>query len=130
MKNDKNKTAVKEARKALKKQLNDKLFAQIKTVVGEFESDVKKVNKVIEKAAKNLAKALVAKIDTEVPAKKVAVPQALATKDKKVAVPQALATKVAAPKTAAAKKPAATPAPAPAKTAAKTVAKKTTTPKA
>jgi hypothetical protein len=130
MKNDKNKTAAKEARKTLKKQLNDKLFAQIKTVVGEFESDLKKVNKVIEKASKNLAKALVAKIDTEASPKKVTVPQALAAKDKKVTVPQALATKVAAPKVAAAKKPAATPAPAAAKAATKPVAKKITTPKA
>ena len=76
MKNDKNKTAAKEARKTLKKQLNDKFTAQLKTIVSEFEPDLKSLTKAIEKASKNLAKTIAAKISDKkdapaAPAKKI-----------------------------------------------------------
>ena len=121
MKNNKNKTSVKEARKALKKQLNDKLFVQIKTIVSEFEADSKKVGKAIEKASKNLAKILAAKINTDgdVPAAAVKV-----VKDKKQNAESADKTVVApAAKTAADKKPAVAPSKT-IKAASKTTAKK------
>ncbi|QEC78295.1 hypothetical protein [Mucilaginibacter ginsenosidivorax] len=62
MKDKKVKSVAKEARKALKKQLNDKFTAQLKTIVSEFEPELKGLTKAIEKASKNLAKAISAKI--------------------------------------------------------------------
>jgi len=121
MKNNKNKTAVKEARKALKKKLNDKLSVQIKTIVSEFEADSKKVGKAIEKASKNLAKTLAAKINSDGDVPTVAVKVA---KDKKQNGQSADKTIVApAAKTAADKKPAVAPSKT-VKAASKTPAKK------
>ena len=62
MKNKKVKSVAKDARKALKKQLNDKFTAQLKAIVSEFEPDLKSLTKAIEKASKNLAKTISAKI--------------------------------------------------------------------
>ncbi|WDF76336.1 hypothetical protein PQ469_20825 [Mucilaginibacter sp. KACC 22773] len=76
MKDKKVKSAAKEARKALKKQLNDKFTVQLKNIVSEFEPDLKSLTKAIEKASKNLAKAIAAKISDKkdapaAPAKKI-----------------------------------------------------------
>jgi len=76
MKDKKIKSEAKEARKTLKKQLNEKIAAQLKTVIGEFESDLKKVSKTIEKASKNLAKTLAAKISGNKPVSEAKVPAA------------------------------------------------------
>ena len=123
MKNNKNKTAVKEARKALKKQLNDKLFAQIKTIVSEFEADSKKVGKAIEKASKNLAKILSAKINTDGDAPAAAVKVVKDKKQNAESAESADKTVVApATKTAADKKPAIAPSKT-VKAASKTTAK-------
>ncbi|WP_426586241.1 hypothetical protein [Mucilaginibacter sp. R-33] len=66
MKNIKDKAATKQARKALKKQLKEKLVIQIETLVSEFGPDASKAKKAIDKAAKNLAKILAAKLSPEV----------------------------------------------------------------
>lgn len=76
MKDKKVKSVAKEARKALKKQLNDKFTTQLKTIVSEFEPDLKTLTKAIEKASKNLAKSITAKISDKkdapaAPAKKI-----------------------------------------------------------
>jgi len=76
MKDKKVKSVAKEARKVLKKQLNDKFTAQLKTIVSEFEPDLKGLTKAIEKASKNLAKSITAKISDKkdapaAPAKKI-----------------------------------------------------------
>ncbi|WP_431198673.1 hypothetical protein ACRQ5D_30560 [Mucilaginibacter sp. P25] len=65
MKNIKDKAAIKQARKALKKQIKEKLVIQIETLVSEFGPDVSKAKKAIDKAAKNLAKILAAKLRPE-----------------------------------------------------------------
>ncbi|MEO3406456.1 hypothetical protein AAFN85_21260 [Mucilaginibacter sp. CAU 1740] len=62
MKNIKDKAATKQARKALKKQLKDKLVYQIEILVSEFGPDIKKAKKAIDKASKNLAKTLASKL--------------------------------------------------------------------
>lgn len=66
MKNIKDKAATKQALKTLKKQLKEKLVIQIEAIVSEFGPDVQKTKKAIDKAAKNLAKTLSAKLSPEV----------------------------------------------------------------
>ena len=76
MKKTKTNAIAKKAQKALKKDLSDKIAAQIKAALGEIGPGLKKAEKSIEKAAKNLAKKL-SKITNDksaksVPAKKAA----------------------------------------------------------
>lgn len=120
MKDKKIKSVAKEARKALKKQLNDKFTAQLKTIVSEFEPELKGLTKAIEKASKNLAKAIAAKISDKkdepaAPTKKtkgivVEVKEAALPIVKEAASPAPVAkvdktaTKTAAPKSPASKK--------------------------
>src|SRR5258706_6540249 len=58
MKKSKTNAIAKKAKKAFKKDLSDKIAAQIKTLVNQVEPGLKKAEKSIEKAAKNLAKKL------------------------------------------------------------------------
>ncbi len=99
-------SVAKKARKVFKKELTDKIAAQLKAAIGDVGTDIKKTNKAIEKAAKNLAK----KISKQAASNKKSVakanPAAKGTEIKNVAVPEKASTPVKA-KTAAAKKPAA-----------------------
>lgn len=56
MKKNQTVAAAKKAQKAFKKELTQKITAQLKVIADETGTDSKKTNKAIEKAAKNLAK--------------------------------------------------------------------------
>lgn len=90
MKKAKNNSIAKKAKKALKKELSDKIAAQIKTTVGQFLPGLTKAEKSIEKAAKNLAKKLTKltsiKVKTIVIKKTITPPQVSVAKSPAVAV--------------------------------------------
>ncbi|MDB5004266.1 MAG: hypothetical protein JWQ34_2491 [Mucilaginibacter sp.] len=113
MKKAKNNSIAKKAKKALKKDLGDKIAAQIKITVGQFLPGVKKAEKSIEKAAKNLAKKL-AKL-TSVKVKNIVIKKTITPPPVSVAKTPAVAVETAPIKATPAKpvaKPAAAKAPA------------------